>query len=250
MFAWFTDTKETIPDGLGITGFGPEHLCWLAALLVAGALVLWAIRREPARCGKIGRVLAVLLVLDELFKQGMLLAFGNWEAQYLPLHMCSINIFVAVANEVRSTRLTRALLYATCIPAAVMALLFPTWVRLPVLNFMSIHSFTVHGLLLLYPLALWVGGQLKPQPRDLWRVAAFYVVILPFIYVFNKRFDTNFMFLNFAAPGTPLVLFENWLGNPGYLLGIPVLLGLIWAVMYVPLVLYRRRVSPKAPSQG
>lgn len=49
--------------------------------------------------------------------------------------------------------------------AACAALLFPTWTPLPPLNFMVIHSFTVHFLLALYPLALTLCGDMDPQPR-------------------------------------------------------------------------------------
>lgn len=56
-------------------------------------------------------------------------------------------------------------MYFVCLPAACAALLFLTWAPLPPLNFMVIHSFTVHFLLALYPLALTLRGDMDPQPR-------------------------------------------------------------------------------------
>ena len=81
---------------------------------------------------------------------------------YLPLHLCSINIFLIALHAWRRPKLLDAFLYFVCLPAACAALLFPTWAPLPPLNFMVIHSFTVHFLLALYPLALTLRGDMDP----------------------------------------------------------------------------------------
>lgn len=61
------------------------------------------------------------------------------------------------------------------------------------------------------------------------------------IFVLNKKLGTNFMFLNNGGSGNPLAWAESILGNPGYLLALPVLIALVWAVMYLPLETARRK---------
>jgi len=109
----------------------------------------------------------------------------------------------------------------------------PNWIDLPFLNLMSLHSFTVHILLLLYPLLLLFDG-FKPELKLMFKSLLFIISICPFIYGINILLGTNFMYLMEAPIGTPLVLFENFLGNPGFLIGYPILLLFVWSIMYLP----------------
>ena len=113
-------------------------------------------------------------------------------------------------------------------------MLFPTWTSLPTLNFMHLHSFTVHILLIAYPVVLTVAGDIRPDLRQLPKSLLFTVCMAVPIYVFNLLFDTNFMFLMYAEEGNPLLIFEQLLGH--HLLGVPVLgavfIGLMYAVYY------------------
>ncbi len=242
----FWTTVETVSSGLGITRFGPVHLLWLGAIALCILLLCrCSAHAPPARCRRIRRMLVGLLMADELLKHVLLLACGAWLPKYLPLHLCSMNIFVALIHEHRPGCLTQELLYATCLPGAVLALLFPTWLSLPACSFMSLHSFSVHGLLAAYPAVLLAEGSLRPNARNLRYVLCLYAALCPMIYCLNRLLGTNFLFLNRAAAGTPLALFARFLGTPGYLLSIPVLLALLWLCMYLPLRLRkaRRRTS-------
>ena len=134
-------------------------------------------------------------------------------------------------------------MYFVCLPAACAALLFPTWAPLPPLNFMVIHSFTVHFLLALYPLALTLCGDMDPQPRAFPRCFALLAAMAVPIWFFNRAFGTNFMFLMRAGEGNPLKLFERF---GSHLLGYPVLLAVVFAVMYLLLRVLRRRTAVPA----
>ena len=124
---YFLDTIETIPEGQGFSSFGPVHLAWLAGFVVfAIACSLFYRNSSQARRKHIRWLFAALLLADEAFKIVCLLVGGNYRASYLPLHMCSINIFLIALHALRPTRLVDNFLYAVCIPAALAALLFPT----------------------------------------------------------------------------------------------------------------------------
>ena len=63
------------------------------------------------------------------------------------------------------------------------------------------------------------------------------------VYFFNVKFGTNFMFLMWAEPGNPLLLFEDLLGH--HLLGVPVLGIIFIGTMYLILHLCRKNTEGK-----
>ncbi len=236
---YFMDTTGTIPDGLGFDHFGALHVCYLAAFAVLLVFnCVWYRRLGNTARLRWNRTVALLLVADELFKMAVLFAGGNYTWDYLPLHLCSINIFLIAIHAWRPSKLLGNFLYTVCIPGALAALLFPSWTALPCCNAMSIHSFTVHILLALYPLVLAISGQLRPSWRMLPKVLGLLAAMAIVIYGVNLLLDTNFMFLMRAEKGNPLYWFgQNW-GN--HLLGFPVLIAAVLAVMYIPMELWRK----------
>lgn len=235
---WF-DTVETIPAGLGWSHFSGYHFLWLGVMVAVCAVLSVAYRRQSeAGRQKLSKAVALLILGDELFKMVMLALGRRYLVDYLPLHLCSINIFIILFHAWHPTKTVDNFLYIVCIPGALAAMLFSTWTSLPVGNFMHLHSFTVHILLIAYPVMRLAGGDLKPQirylPKCLCLLGAFGLVAL----IANLLLDTNFMFLMYAEEGNPLLLFENWFGS--HLVGFPVLIGAIVAVMYTPVYLLRR----------
>ena len=227
------ETEETIAPGLGFSPFGPCHLLWLAAFL-AFTVLCCAVYRKLDVTGrqKMRFMLATAVVADELLKMAVLLIGGNYMARYLPLHLCSINIFLIVWHAVRPNRTLDNFLYTVCMPAAIFPLLTPTWHALPPTSLMHIHSFTVHILLATYPIILLVGRDIRPDPRYLHKCLGLLCGLALVAYGANLLFDTNFMFLMEAPAGTPLMWFEEACGN--HLVGFPVIIVLLLLVMYAP----------------
>lgn len=237
--------KEKGLNDAGFSHYDATHIFWLAVFIIA-AIVCCVLYRK---CGEVGRkrwryVLASLIVADEIFKIVTLLAVGRYTVNYLPLQLCSINIILIAIHAVKPSKTLDNFLYAVCIPAAILALLFPTWTRLPLANFMHIHSFTVHILLALYPMILTVGGDIRPSAKMIPRVLTLLLCLAVPVYVFNLVFDTNYMFLMYAEKGNPLYIFEQAVGN--HLIGIPVILVPLFAVAFAPWEIYRRRKAKKA----
>ena len=242
---YFLSTTETIPEGKGFSSFGPVHLAWLCVFLAAAVLCSLVYRRLSAAGRKRMRCLfAALLVADEAFKVVCLLIGGNYQVNYLPLHLCSIIIFLIAVHALWPSRQLGNFLYTVCIPAAVAALLFPTWTALPVGNFMHLHSFTVHILLAVYPIMLTSAGDIRPQLRTIPWCLAFLACLAVPIYAVNLLLDTNFMFLMYAPKGNPLYWFGETFGN--HLIGYPVLIAAVVMLMYLPPELIRRLRHRKA----
>ena len=236
---YFMDTTETIPAGVGFSHYGLLHLIWLTifVLLVVGNC-LWYRKMSDTARSRWKKTVAILLLLDELYKVVFLIAGGRYTPDYLPLHLCSINIFIIAIHAWKPSKMLSGFLYTVCIPGALAALLFPTWTPLPLANFMHIHSFTVHILLAMYPLVLGLTGELKPEVRKIPQYLLLLLLMAIPIGGINLLLNTNFMFLMSADPGNPLYLFEQMWGN--HLLGFPVLIAAVLIVMFVPMVIFRK----------
>ena len=236
---YFMDTTETVIPGVGFAHYDALHLIWLAVFLAVTVIcVIWFRKLNDEGKEKWKKAVAFLLILDEIYKVVMLVIGGRYLASYLPLHLCSINIFLIVFHAWKPSDLVGGYLYTVGIPGALAALLFPTWTSLPLANFMHLHSFTVHILLALYPITLAAAGELKPQVKKIPQYLLLLIGMAIPIYFINLLLGTNFMFLMSADKGNPLYLFEQMWGN--HLLGFPVLIAAVLIVMYVPLTIFRK----------
>ena len=238
MFQYFFETKDTIESGVGFEPFDLTHMFWLVLTVVLTVVGCMIYKKLDERGRLIfRRVFAALIVADELYKIIGLLAIGKYTAGYLPFHLCSINIFIIAIHSIKPFRVLGNFLYTVCIPSSLAALLLPNWTQLPFLNFMHLHSSTVHMLLLLYPLILTLSGDLKPRFRDLPKSLCLLLGLAIPVYGINLWLGKNFMFLMNPGGVAPLVFFEKLWGN--HLYGYPVLIATIVAVMYAPwLIVY------------
>ena len=236
---YFFETTETIVEGVGFSLFGNLHLLWLGAMIVCLLTNLFGYRRlNDFGRSRWRKIIAWLLIADELFKMVILICSEHYGFSYLPFHLCSINIFLIAIHAYKPSQILDNFLYTVCIPGALAALLFPSWTSLPVTSGMHIHSFTVHILLLLYPTVLTLGGDLKPDIKQLPKSMGLLLLMAIPIYGLNLLLDTNFMFLMSADPGNPLYVFETLWGN--HLLGFPVIIAGVLLAMYGPLVLMKK----------
>jgi len=227
------ETEETIAPGLGFSPFGPVHLAWLATFLlfaVTGSLFYRRLKPEGRR--KMRLILATGVVADELLKMTVLFIGGNYMARYLPLHLCSVNIFLVAWHALRPNKTLDNFLYTVCMPGALFPLFTPTWTALPPSSLMHIHSFTVHILLASYPIILLFGRDIRPDPRQVPKCLGLLGGLALIAFGANLLFDTNFMFLMEAPAGTPLAWFKQVCGN--HLIGFPVIIAILLLVMYLP----------------
>ena len=236
----FLDTVDTIPKGLGFQHYDLCHILWLLVFVTAAILCSILYRRfDEIKRGIFRKVTAAAIVADEIFKQVCLQIGDNFEFDYLPLHLCSINILLVAIHAFRPTRLLGNFLYTVCIPGAVAALLFPTWTKLPFGNFMHLHSFSVHILLALYPIVLTAGRDIRPDIRQLPKTLGLLTCLAAAVQCVNLSLGTNFMYFMKAPKGNPLYWFETTFGE--HLIGYPVLVALVLLVMFAP-VSYQSRI--------
>ena len=242
----FFTVDKYLPDGVGFQAFGLTHLLWLLggfALWVAGCVFY---RRLSAQGKKRTlQILGLYIFFQEMLKNLVLLLQGEFSWGYLPLHLCGINILLITFDVFRQTKTVRSFLYYFAIPGAMLALLFPNWTDTPVWNFFHIHSFTIHILLVLYPLLLVTTGQAETDLKAALKGTLLLIAMAIPVYGLNLLWDTNFMFLMEPDSGNPLALFEQLLGS--HLWGFPILLPPVILIMYLPMLLIRKAKAKKAP---
>lgn len=241
----FLDTVETVKDGAGFDLFGKVHLTWLIAFVVVAIATIIIYRKLSPKAREIMRIaFASLIILDEIWKWVFLFIGQRYQHSYLPFHLCSINVFLVAFHIFKKSKLVENFLYAFCIPAAIIALLTPSWTALPPGNFMHIHSFSIHILLGLYPLMLVAGGDIKPEikiaPKCLLLLIGMGIVILGINYLCG----TNFMFLMRTDDISFLVLFENIFGAHQW--AFPILLPIVLVIMYLPILIINKFKSKKS----
>lgn len=236
----FWDTTETIVPGLGFEHFDSVHLSWLGVLVVAIAASAVCFGKAGVR-GRdiIKRTLALSMIIMEALKISLLALTGRFLWGYLPFHLCGINIFLIIAHAWKPSKVLDNFLYLICIPGAMAALLFPNWTALPVRNIYHIHSSIVHILLVMYPAVQALNGSLDLDIKMVPKCLGLLVLMAIPTYGLNLLLGTNFMFLMRADPGNPLAIFEQMWGS--HLLGFPVIIAVVVVVMYIPVVLLKKR---------
>ncbi len=228
----FLYAQDSVPDGIGMGSFGLGHFFWL----VIGSLSIFLAVRYYGRQDEKGRkkvlsIVSDLLLLDELLKYIVTIPTGQWRWDYLPLHLCSISIFVILAHRLTGKAILADYLYCVSLPTALMALLFPNWTRLPFWNIMCFHSFTVHIMIMLYPILLLRGG-FRPDIRRFPFLLALLFCMTGMIIAVNSVLGTNFFFMASAGQGNPLTILEDMFGG-WYRLGFLVIAAVIWTPMYL-----------------
>ncbi len=234
-------TSEAIPDGYGMGTFSIGHIAWL----VAAAVICITLGRryradDEEKRARIRKILGILLIADEIYKYVVTISTGQWIWEFLPLHLCSISVFIAFFHAFTGWIYFAEYLYAVSLPTALMALVFPDWMNLPFFNLMCFHSFSIHVLIMLYPSMLLFGG-FRPSARRLMKLIPFIFIYGVAIYFVNNALGSNFFFMNGAAEGNPLSILERYIGG-WYRVAFPIIAAIVWLPMYlIPLKLRKGR---------
>ncbi|NLO62318.1 MAG: TIGR02206 family membrane protein [Clostridiaceae bacterium] len=233
----FWTHQSDFPEGiLGTPNFSPTHLTWLSvsiAIIVIAVLVLKK-SGNPLRQGT-QRVLIILAAVLEISRWIWAAIIGHYTVvEMLPFHLCSLSIWMEMAAVFSGKQLLKDFGYCLCLPGALAALLTPDWSVYPLFSFQYLHSVTVHSLLFLIPLIWVVSDGFRPNFKNLPKCFGILMLFAAPVFVLNLILGSNYLFLREAPKDTPLELFENICGNPGYLVPLFLLVFVIWAVLYFP----------------
>ncbi len=215
--------------------FGKAHIVCL--MTIAGVSFITALIYKKSLDKTrllILRLISSALLMLEIFRILVLTVTGNMSIGHLPLHLCSmsipINLIAAFTKDKSLRALTGEISLMTLLPAALTALLIPDWTMYPMLNYMSLCSFIWHGLQVLFPLLLLIGGEIKPSVKHFRYNWCFLLITGIPVYIFDRIFNCNYLFLLGAPKGSPL---EELAAMIPSFLYVPVLFCLYNAVILV-----------------
>ena len=236
---FFSDPKD-IPEELLWSQYDKVHIIWLCAIALVVAISCILFRKASKESqDKALKGLAIWIVIQEILKDALHWYAGTFELEHLPLHICGISIFFTVWYAFIPGKLNGAYVYGMSLPGALAALIFADWTNYPWWHFSSLNSFTIHAELIIFAMMALTSGRLKP---DFSQIPKMFVIMLGLaipIYFLNKRWNTNFMFINTPSPGSPLVPMYNVFGD-GYVIAAAVLLVIVWILLFLPWKLSRK----------
>lgn len=218
-----------------------EHFC-TGHLIILGIIALFAValpviaHRLPANKADILiKALSIIALTGEILQDIQLTYEGGNILDYLPLHLCNLGLFVNVLASFTKGKFRAFLSEVSLVliaPGSIFALVTPDWNYSPLLSWLPIMCFFTHALVLIIPILMYVRGWCKPSFKHIWYPYAFLIITAVPIYILDRAIDRNYMFLLRPIKGTPLAWLESFLGNPGYLVGVLVMLILVLAAVY------------------
>ncbi|MGN0152972.1 MAG: TIGR02206 family membrane protein [Lachnospiraceae bacterium] len=212
------ETELTADSGFDL--FGPCHLIWLFCIaLFTVATAGWYAGKEEAARKKICHLFGILFPVIALYRDIVLGVTGHFDNGFLPLHLCGMALWIATLYCWTRNRFLGVIYVLLCVPGAAGALLFPDWVAYPFFNYMHIHDFISHGLIVAFGFCLIRAEEMVPEWKEFWMPVVFGIVGFVVIHWINVRLGTNYWFLNYPPAGSPLVWLFHLTGERWYRLG-------------------------------
>ncbi len=246
---FFWNTVETIDRSRcdGFSHFDTSHMEWLVLFLCFAFVCMVIYLKAGSGRKNIRRGLAVLMIADEILKYIIVAANGISVLAYLPLQLCSISVIIVILHALFAptgwhqnvfSRYAGNFLYLIGLPAGLSALLFPAWTSLPAFaNLMSIHSFSVHIMIVTYVVVLLVAEEIRPEIKTTPVNICVLIAMAIGVYYFDVKFGMNYMYLVHLSPASPLAPFAA-LGD--YRIGYAVILAALVLVLYGLPAVFRR----------
>ncbi len=233
---YFWTIDADIPAEYITRNFSPTHITCVILSLMLAAVALYLFRRQKEESREaILRVLVLFMAASEAADWIWYILIGHYSLRNcLPLHLCSISIFLEFAAVFsRRNTLLKEFAYALSMPAALFALATPGWAY-PLISFEYLRSLTNHLLLALVPALIVWGNGFRPDYRRLPKCFLSLLFLAGIAAATNYFLGSNYMFLSYVPRDTTLQVFEIWLGHPSYIFLEAGLILIIWAILYLP----------------
>jgi hypothetical integral membrane protein (TIGR02206 family) len=219
--------------GAAFVLFGTWHILALFVIVLINFGLL-GFRHASARTRRNLRwSMAILLLLVDFSWQAWNLFWGHWSIQStLPLHLCSIMMFLAWFMLVFKNYRLYEFVYFLGIAGAFQALLTPTLGMYGFPHFRFFQIFIAHGLLLTSGIYMTTVEGFRPTWRSLLRVAIGINIYILLVGLVNQAIGSNYLFIAYKpATASLLDLLPAW---PWYILWMQIIgLGMC-LILYLP----------------
>ena len=233
MEQFFTSNYTGAPFEL----FGPPHLAFLAAVVLACVLLfIFRDRFSPRQKTFMRWFLAGWLVLNEVAFHTWQIYYGLWSAQnHLPLHICSIMVFASAYMLVTRNATIYEFSYFLGIGAAMQALLTPDAGIYGFPHFRFFQTMTAHSLIIFSALYMTWVEKFRPYPKSLVRVFIGMNIYMAVIFVFNQLIGSNYLFIAHKPETASLIdVLGPW---PWYILSLEAIGISVCLILYLPFFL-------------
>lgn len=231
--------------GAAFAMFGPAHLGTLL-LIVLLNLGLSRLKNAPESTRhRIRLVMALILWVNEASIHLWMLYYGKWTIQeWLPLHMCSVLIWLSGFMLIFKVYRIYEFAYFLGIAGAMQALLTPDVGIYGYPHFRYFQTFIAHGLLVTAAIYMTTVEGFRPTWKSLGRIALWGNVYMVIIFLLNQLIGSNYMFLAHKL-STPSLLdvLPPW---PYYIAFIELLALAMCLLLYIPFIIIDWRNGQKA----
>ncbi len=247
MTEYFFAYIDNIPKELHNTLFSAQHL--LAVSIVICICTVLTLLFKEKRIEKKWRLIILISLLLPFIEVAQMLwytSIGKFSLGYtLPLHLCSLMCFILPIMALSRNKLLMEYSYAMGLAPAFMALLTPDVFYYPSFSFIYILSMLGHGIICFIPIFLIFSMGFRPDIRKLPKVIGMLIGFSLLITPVNYITDGNYFFLRYPAMGSPMELFAEYFGSPGYLIPTFLLGCVLWIILYLPFILSKRKAKCK-----
>jgi hypothetical integral membrane protein (TIGR02206 family) len=216
--------------------FGPPHLIAIGIVALINVILICLGRRFPPRWRSPFRyTLAFILISSEALWHWWNWATDQWTIQtMLPLHLCSVLIFLSALMLVTRSYSLYELVYFLGIAGASQALITPDAGRYGFPHFRFFQCIISHGSVVVAGVFMTTVEWFRPFPKSILRVAVIANLYMLFVAIVNAIIGSNYLMIAYKPKAEWPTLFDLLPPWPWY---IPVmeLIGLVLALLlYLP----------------
>ena len=216
--------------------FGPIHVFTLALIAAVAIVLPLRVRRlGPGAVRLAALLIAALLLVQEAVNLGLHLAYQGPRVQLLPLHLCSLAVFVTAWMLVSRNPRVFEIAYFWALAGTTQALATPD-LRMGFPDPAYVLFFTGHGLVIVGVLYGILALGLRPTGLSVLRVALITLALAVLVFGVNLALGTNFMYLMAKPAGASLL---DWFGPwPWYWLGLAGVASVSFGLLYMPFLVF------------
>ena len=194
---YFWTHQDFIPEGLGFGQFSLIHIFLLFLSIVFIVLIIVKYKNSDAQSRiSIRKKIAISLAVCEIVKMITMILTKARVTNNLPLEICSFAEYIIILDAlIKERKVYSSMLLYLFLPAAIMALIFPTTSILPLFNFYTIHQYIFHALIIAYALMRFISKETQLDYKNVWKSILIISIIAMFVYIIDYVFNRNFMFL-------------------------------------------------------
>lgn len=193
-------------DGPPFELFGSGHIATLITLLILIVYVVM-IRNASQKVKDFTRYAIVFFMWGAEISWHLWNVFNHtWTVQtMLPLHMCSLMIWVAGFMMLTDDRRLFPFVYFLGVGGAIQAVLTPESGAYGFPHFRYLQTVTAHSFLILTGVFMTVVERLRPTWKDILKVLIYANVYMVIVFLINLMLGSNYLFIN-QKPATASVI--------------------------------------------